>query len=149
VRNRGYDAIPYNAAIMHRKGVLVSLNSDDAGGAELMRRLNTEAAKVVKYGGLSENEALAMITINPARQLAIDQWVGSIEAGKDADLVIYDRHPLSSYAKVEKVFIDGKQYFDRDEDVNRRPRFEAEKEGLRKKMLDQQKQAAPQNRRPS
>ncbi|GIU80287.1 MAG: hypothetical protein KatS3mg005_3525 [Bryobacteraceae bacterium] len=144
-----YDAIPYNAAIMHRKGVLVSLNSDDAGGAELMRRLNTEAAKVVKYGGLSENEALAMITINPARQLAIDQWVGSIEAGKDADLVIYDKHPLSSYARVEKVFIDGRQYFDRDEDLSRRPKFEAEKEGLRKKMTDQQKQAAPQNRRPS
>lgn len=144
-----YDAIPYNAAILHRKGVLVSLNSDDAGGAELMRRLNTEAAKVVKYGGLSEDEALAMITINAAKQLAIDQWVGSIETGKDADLVLYDRHPLSSYARVERVFIDGKLYFDRDEDLSRRPRFEAEKEGLRKKLLDQQKQAMPQNRRPS
>lgn len=144
-----FDAIPYNAAIMHRKGVLVSLNSDDAGGAELMRRLNTEAAKVVKYGGVSEDDALAMITINPAKQLRIDQWVGSIESGKDADLVIFDKHPLSIYSKVEKVFIDGRQYFDRDEDMSRRPRIEAEKEGLRKKLLDQQKQAAPQNRRPS
>lgn len=144
-----YDAIPYNAAIMHRKGVLVSLNSDDAGGAELMRRLNTEAAKVMKYGGLSEDEALAMITINPAKQLQIDQWVGSIEPGKDADLVIYDKHPLSVYARVEKVFIDGRQYFDRDEDMSRRPKIEAEKEGLRRKLQDQQKQAAPQNRRPS
>lgn len=144
-----YDAIPYNAAIMHRNGVLVSLNSDDAGGAELMRRLNTEAAKVIKYGGLSEDEALAMITINPAKQLRIDRWVGSIETGKDADLVIYDKHPLSIYSKVEKVFIDGRQYFDRDEDMSRRPKIESEKEGLRKKLLEQQKQAAPQNRRPS
>ncbi len=90
-----------------------------------------------------------MITINPAKQLRIDQWVGSIESGKDADLVIYDKHPLSVYSKVEKVFIDGRQYFDRDEDISRRPKLEAEKEGLRKKLLDQQKQAAPQNRRPS
>ncbi len=144
-----YDAIPYNAAILHRKGVLVQPELDDAGGAELMRRLNTEAAKVMRYGGLSEDEALAMITINPAKQLQIDQWVGSIEPGKDADLVIYDKHPLSVYAKVEKVFIDGRQYFDRDEDLSRRPKIEAEKEGLRRKLQDQQKQAAPQNRRPS
>ena len=86
-----YDAIPYNAAIMHKKGVLVSLNSDDA---ELMRHLNTEAGKAMKYGGISENEALAMVTLNPAKQLGIDNRVGSIEVGKDADLVIYDKYPL-------------------------------------------------------
>jgi imidazolonepropionase-like amidohydrolase len=103
------DAIPYNAAILEKKGVLVSLGSDDP---ELMRHLNTEAAKVMKYGGLSETEALAMVTLNPAKQLAIDTRVGSIEPGKDADLVIYDRHPLSNYAKVQKVFIDGQLYFD-------------------------------------
>ena len=85
-----FDAIPYNAAIMQKKGVLVSLNSDDA---ELMRHLNSEAAKAMKYGGVSETEALAMVTINPAKQLGIDNRVGSIEVGKDADLVIYDKYP--------------------------------------------------------
>ncbi len=90
-----YDAIPYNAAIMHKKGVLVSLNSDDAGGSDIGRRLNPEAAKIVRYGGVTEDEALAMVTINPAKQLKVDQYVGSIEAGKHADLVICDKHPLS------------------------------------------------------
>ncbi|MDX1979746.1 MAG: amidohydrolase [Bryobacteraceae bacterium] len=121
-----FDAIPYNAAIMVRKGVLVSLNSDSA---ELMRRLNTEAAKTMKYGGLSEDEALALITINPAKQLQVEDRVGSIEPGKDADLVIYDKHPLSSFAKVQKVLIDGRVYFDRDEDVSGR-----EKVRLRRKQ---------------
>jgi imidazolonepropionase-like amidohydrolase len=127
-----YDAIPYNAAIMAKKGVLVSLNSDSA---ELMRHLNTEAAKVIKYGGLSEDEALAMVTINPAKQLAIDNRVGSIEPGKDADLVIYDKHPLSNYAKVQKVLIDGDIYFDRDKDLSGR----AERDARRKSLLEQQR----------
>src|SRR5436305_9416707 len=82
-----FDAIPYNAALMTKKGVLVSINSDDA---EMMRHLNIEAAKAMKYGGMTEDEALAMVTLNPARQLGIQDRVGSIEAGKDADLVIYD-----------------------------------------------------------
>lgn len=139
-----WDAIPYNAAIMYKKGVLVSLNSDDASGAELMRRLNTEAAKAVKYGGVPENDALAMITINPAKQLGIDRYVGSIEAGKQADLVIYDKDPLSIYAKVEKVFIDGVEYFDRDRDVSERPRKEAEKKGLMEKEKSDEKRRQPQ-----
>jgi imidazolonepropionase-like amidohydrolase len=125
-----FDAIPYNAAILQKKGVVVSLNSDDS---ELMRHLNTEAAKVVKYGGLSENEALAMITLNPAKQLGIDQRVGSIETGKDADLVIYDKHPLSNYAKVQKVLIDGRVYFDRDLEVSTQPAKAAEKQKLLEK----------------
>lgn len=143
-----FDAIPYNAAIMTRKGVLVSLNSDDA---ELTRHLNDEAAKTMKYGGLTETEALALITINPAKQLMIDNRVGSIEPGKDADLAIYDKHPLSNYAKVQKVFIDGQLYFDRDKDIAERPAREAEK----KKLLDKEKEQpprrnnAPMNRRPS
>ena len=112
-----FDAIPYNAAIMQKKGVLVSLNSDDA---ELMRHLNSEAGKAMKYGGLSETEALAMVTLNPAKQLGIDNRVGSIEVGKDADLVIYDKFPLSDYAKVQKVLIDGTVYFDRDNEVSGR-----------------------------
>ncbi|MDQ1472958.1 MAG: hypothetical protein QOJ99_4438, partial [Bryobacterales bacterium] len=121
------DAIPYNAAIMLRKGVLTSLNSDDA---ELMRHLDKEAAKTVKYGGLSETEALSLITINPAKQLAIDKRVGSLEVGKDADVLLYDAHPLSNFSKVEKVWIDGHEYFDRDQDLQARPKKAIEKKAL-------------------
>ena len=142
-----YDAIAYNAALMTRKGVLVSLNSDDA---ELMRHLNDEAAKTMKYGGLTETEALSLVTINPAKQLMIDSKVGSIEAGKDADLVIFDKHPLSNYAKVEKVFIDGQLYFDRDKDLADRPAKAQEKKTLLEKEKELQKKAAPAGgRRPS
>jgi imidazolonepropionase-like amidohydrolase len=132
-----FDAIPYNAAIMQKKGVLVSLNSDDA---ELMRHLNSEAGKAMKYGGLSETEALAMVTLNPAKQLGIDNRVGSIEVGKDADLVIYDKFPLSDYAKVQKVLIDGTVYFDRDNEVSGRPTKKADKQ----KLIDKEKTRAPQ-----
>ena len=144
-----YDAIPYNAALLTKEGVLTSLNSDDAGGADLSTRLNTEAGKTIKYGGLTPDEALALVTINPARQLAIDQYVGSIEAGKQADLVVFDKDPLSIYSKVEKVFIDGRQYFDRDEDLAARPRREAEKKGLLEKEKATEKTDAQQKRRPS
>jgi imidazolonepropionase-like amidohydrolase len=130
-----YDAIPFNAAIMHKKGVLVSLNSDSG---ELMRRLNTEAAKAVRYGGLTEEEALAMVTINPAKQLMVDNRVGSIEAGKDADLVVYDKHPLSNYAKVQKVLIDGALYFDRDTDLSQRAAREARRKALEEKQRPRQ-----------
>ena len=129
-----YDAIPYNAAVMTKKGVVSSLNSDDD---ELMRRLNTEAAKAMKYGGLTREEALALVTINPAKQLGVDNKVGSIEVGKDADIVIYDKDPLSNYAKVQKVWIDGNKYFDRDSDVSGRPNKELEK----KKLADKEKAA--------
>jgi imidazolonepropionase-like amidohydrolase len=104
------DAIPHNAAIMVKKGVLVSVNSDSA---ELARRLNTEAAKSIRWGGLSEDEAFALVTINPARQLGIDRRVGSLETGKDADVVVWTRHPLSTYATAERVYIDGTLYYDR------------------------------------
>jgi imidazolonepropionase-like amidohydrolase len=142
------DSTPYNAAILYKKGIVVSLNSDDAGPAELSRRLNTEAAKAVKYGGVPDNDALAMITINPAKQLGVDKYVGSLEAGKDADFVIYDKDPLSIYSKVEKVFIDGKQYFDRDADLTERPKDEARKKGLIEKERETERKAAPQPRRP-
>lgn len=138
------DSIPYNAAILQKKGVLVSLNSDDASGAELMRRLNTEAAKVMKYGGVTEDEALAMITINPARQMGIDKYVGSIEPGKQADLVIYDGDPLSIYSKVQQVYIDGQLYFDRDQDLAERGRKAALKNGLIEKEKADEKRNAPQ-----
>ena len=138
------DSIPYNAAIMHKKGVLVSLNSDDASGAELMRRLNLEAAKVMKYGGLTEDEALAMITINAAEQMGIDKYVGSIEAGKQADLTIYDGDPLSIYSKVQQVYIDGQLYFDREQDLAERGRKAALKNGLIEKEKADEKRNAPQ-----
>jgi imidazolonepropionase-like amidohydrolase len=138
-----YDAIPFNAAIMVRKGVLVSLNSDDA---ELMRRLNTEAAKTMKYGGLSETEALSLVTINPARQLAVDNRVGSIEVGKDADLAIFDKHPLSNYAKVQKVLIDGTVYFDRDKEQSEQSKKDARKKALIEKEKQQQREEQQRNR---
>ncbi len=104
------DAIPFNAALMTRVGVVTSLNSDSN---ELARRLNTEAAKAVKYGGLDEVEALKLVTLNPARQLGIEHRVGAIRTGLDADLVLWSAHPLSGYARVEQTWIDGRRYFDR------------------------------------
>jgi imidazolonepropionase-like amidohydrolase len=121
------DAIPYNAALMTRKGVVASVNSDDA---ELARHLNTEAAKSIKWGGLSDDEALSLVTINPAKQLRIDNRVGSLEAGKDADVVIWNHHPLSTYAIVDRVYIDGQAYYDRQEDTKRIAALEKEKEAL-------------------
>ncbi len=129
-----YDAIPYNAALMTRKGVLVSINSDDA---EEATHLNQEAAKSIKYGGLSELEALKLVTLNPAIQLGIDKRVGSIDVGKDADLVIYNHHPLSVYAVVQKTLIDGRVYFDRQRDIASRGEIAKEKKAL----LDKQKAA--------
>jgi imidazolonepropionase-like amidohydrolase len=122
-----YDASPYNAAIMTKKGVVVSLNSDSD---ELQRHLNLEAAKTMRYGGLNENDALAMVTINPAKQLGIDDKVGSIEVGKSADLVLFDKHPLSGFSKAQKVWIEGHEYFDREKDIETRPDFEKKKKAL-------------------
>jgi imidazolonepropionase-like amidohydrolase len=122
-----YDATPYNAAVMYRAGVLVSLNSDSD---ELARRLNIEAAKVLKYGDVPEEEALKMITLNPARQLGIDSRVGSIDVGKDADVVVWNGHPLSTLSRVETTFVDGEIFFDRQQDLARRPQLEAERKQL-------------------
>jgi len=121
------DAIPYNAALMTRKGVVTSVNSDDA---ELSRHLNTEAAKSMKWGGLSEDEALALVTINPAKQLRIDGRAGSLEVGKDADVVIWNHHPLSSYAIVDRVYIDGQKYYDREDDQKRMTELARDKQTL-------------------
>ncbi len=112
-----YDAIPYNAALMTRAGVLVSINSDSG---EEIRHLPQEAAKAMKWGGLSADEALALVTLNPAKQLMIDDRVGSIEVGKDADLAIWDGPPLSVYSKVLTTFVDGAVYFDRENDQEQR-----------------------------
>src|SRR5215468_2046378 len=129
-----YDAIPYNAAIMTRRGVIVSINSDDA---EEATHLNQEAAKTMKYGGLSHDEALKLVTLNPAIQLGIDKRVGSIDVGKDADLVIYNHDPLSAYAVVQKTLIDGQILFDRQKDIAGRTALEKEKKDLLEKVEKQ------------
>lgn len=130
-----YDAIPYNMALMEKRGVIVSVNSDDP---EEARHLNQEAAKSMRYGNLTENQALRLVTLNPAIQLGIDNHAGSIEPGKDADLVIYNRDPLSVYAVVQKTIIDGHVYFDREADISRRAGLAKEKQEL----LEKQKIAA-------
>ncbi len=131
-----YDAMPYNVALMFRAGVLTSVNSDSD---ELARRLNLDAAKAMKYGGLSEDEALRLCTINPAKQLRLDHRIGSIEVGKDADLAIWTGHPLSTYSRVETTFIEGVVYFDRQQDLARRQELRAEKEARLKKEADEEK----------
>ncbi len=139
-----YDAIPYNAALMTRRGVVVSINSDDA---EEATHLNQEAAKSMKFGGLSHDEALKMVTLNPAMQLGIDKRVGTIDAGKDADLAIYNHDPLSAYAVVQKTLIDGRVYFDRQRDIAERSEREKEKKAL----MDKLKKAAekkPEEKKP-
>jgi imidazolonepropionase-like amidohydrolase len=118
------DAIPHNASLMTHKGVLVSINSDDA---EQARRLNMEAAKAVRYGDVTDDQAFAMVTINPAKQLKIENRVGSIEVGKDADLVIWNHHPLSTAAIVERSYIDGIAYYDREKDLQRIADIQKEK----------------------
>jgi imidazolonepropionase-like amidohydrolase len=134
------DAIPYNATIMQRVGLNVAINSDDA---EMARRLNQEASKSVKYGGMSESDALKMVTLNPAKMLHVADRVGSIKAGKDADLVLWSDHPLSIYAKAEKTIVDGIIYFDRQRDLELRSKIAAEKSRLVQKMLQEKKNGAP------
>ncbi|NJL15095.1 MAG: amidohydrolase family protein [Microscillaceae bacterium] len=130
------DAIPYNPALMHENGVVTAINSDDA---EMGRRLNQEAAKAVKYGGVSEEEAWKMVTLNPAKLLHLDQRMGSIKVGKDADLVLWTTNPLSIYAVVEKTLVDGIVYFDRQEDAKKREEIRQERNRLIQKMLAEKK----------
>ncbi len=122
-----YDAIPYNAALMTERGVLVSINSDSG---EEMRHLNQEAAKAMKWGGMDAESALRMVTLNPAKQLGLDGHTGSIDVGKDADLAVFDGNPMSMFAKVVQTYIDGKLYFDRDMDRERQAAIEKEKAAL-------------------
>jgi imidazolonepropionase-like amidohydrolase len=122
-----YDSIPYNAFILWKNGVNVSINSDSN---ERMRRLNLDAAKVMKYGGVPEQDALQMITLNPAKQLGIDGRTGSVDVNKDADLVIWNEHPFSPYSHVETTMIEGEVFFDRNQDIARRGQLEAERKQL-------------------
>lgn len=134
------DAIPYNAAIMHRVGLNVAINSDDA---EMARRLNQEAGKIVKYGGVSEEEALQMVTINPAKMLHVDQYVGSLKVGKDGDVVVWTDNPLSIYAKSLYTIVDGTVYFDREKDLQMQKAVDAERNRIIKKMNSEKKNGAP------
>ncbi len=126
------EAIPYNAALMAREGVVVSINSDDA---EMARRLNQEAAKVVEFGGISEVEAWKMVTLNPAKLLHLDGRMGSIKTGKDADLVLWNNHPLSIYARPDYTIVDGTIYFDYLADQAKQQGIQTEKARLIQKAL--------------
>ncbi len=126
------DAIPHNAALMHRAGVVVAINSDDA---EMARRLNQEAAKAVKYGGVSQEEALKMVTLNAAKLLHLDKRIGSIKAGKDADLVLWTANPLSIYARADKTIIEGAVYYDAKADEKKRVALRKERTRLIGKMM--------------
>jgi imidazolonepropionase-like amidohydrolase len=143
------DAIPYNAALMTKMGIVTSVNSDDA---EMGRRLNQEAAKAVKYGGLSEEAAWKLCTLNPAKMLHIDDKVGSVTVGKVADLVLWTDNPLSINAKVSKTIIDGIIYFDADEDAKLRGEIRKERARIIQKMLKEKQSGAatqkPAPRRP-
>jgi len=127
-----YDAIPFNGALMHDAGIVVSFNSDDQ---ELARHLNHEAAKAVKYGGVPPEEALKFVTLNPARQLRIDEFAGSLEVGKDADLVVWSGPPLSVYSRCEQTWIDGIRYFDLATDQQMRQRARTQHAELVQRIL--------------
>jgi len=120
-------AIPYNASLMNNAGVVTAINSDSS---EMSRRLNQEAAKTIKYGGLSEQDAWKLVTLNPAKLLHLDQQMGSIKVGKDADLVLWSDNPLSIYAKAEKTMVDGVVYFDRSKQAAIEEQISAEKQRL-------------------
>jgi imidazolonepropionase-like amidohydrolase len=129
------DAIPYNGALMHDVGVVVAFNSDSG---ELARRLNTEAAKAVRYGGVEPQAALGFVTLNAARHLHIDGRTGSLEPGKDADFVIWSGSPLSAYARCEQTWIEGARYFDLETDRELRQTAQRERQRLVQKILRQE-----------
>lgn len=133
------DAIPHNAGILHRMGVTVAINSDDA---EMGRRLNQEAAKIIKYTNISEEEAWKMVTLNPAKMLRIDNRTGSIKVGKDADIVLWNTNPLSIYAKPEMTFVDGVCYFSTQQDEYLRAQIAQTRERIIKLLIDAQQNGA-------
>lgn len=133
------DAIPYNMTILDKVGVNVAVNSDDA---EQARHLNQEAAKSIKYGGLSEEEALKICTLNPAKMMHVDNRIGSIKVGKDADIVLWTDNPLSVYAKADKTFVDGIPYYDATRDAQMRLWIAAERNRLIQKMIQAKQNGA-------
>jgi imidazolonepropionase-like amidohydrolase len=134
------DAVPHNASLMHEQGVLVGINSDDA---EMGRRLNQEAAKVIKYGGASEEDAWKMVTLNPAKMLHLDDRMGSLKVGKDADIVIWSDNPLTMNAKALRVFIDGELLYDYQHDERMRQANREERARIISKMLDDNQKGNP------
>jgi imidazolonepropionase-like amidohydrolase len=125
------EAVPHNASLLNSMGLITAVNSDDP---EMARRLNQEAAKGIRYGGMSEEDALKLVTLNPAKLLHIDHRVGSIKVGKDADLVLWSANPLSVYTRAEKTFVDGKLYFDLEQDEQMRKEIAVERARLLQKM---------------
>ena len=138
-------AIPYNASIMNREGVLTAINSDDA---DMGRRLNQEAAKTVRYGGTSEEDALKMVTLNPAKMLHLDNQMGSIKVGKSGDVTLWTGHPLSVYSKADKTIIEGAVYFDLDRDQQLRKELLEERARLISKMMAEKKEGSPTQKSP-
>ncbi len=134
------DAMAYNAALMHKAGLNVCINSDDA---EMARRLNQEAGKVIRYGGVSEEDALKMVTLNPAIALHIEDRVGSLKAGKDGDVVVWSNNPLSIYAIAEQTIVDGIVYFDRAKDAEQRKKILAERNRLTQKLMGEKRAGSP------
>lgn len=132
-------AIPYNAAVMQREGVVTAINSDDA---DMGRRLNQEAAKTVRYGDMTEEQALKMVTLNPAKMLHIDKDMGSLKVGKSADVTLWTGHPLSVYSKADKTIVEGAVYFDLERDQQLRQELEAERARLIGKMMEAKKGGA-------
>jgi predicted amidohydrolase YtcJ len=130
------EAIPHNASLMHRMGLVVAINSDDA---EMGRRLNQEAAKSMKYGGLSSTEALALCTTNPARLLHLDKWTGTLEVGKDADLVLWSADPLSIASVVQQTWVDGVLRYSAERDAAMRKTVVQERQRLVQKALKSKK----------
>ena len=131
-KHEASDAIPYNPALLAMAGVLTGLHSDNP---ELARRMNLEAAKAVRYGNVDPHEAIKMITANPARQLGVGNRTGRLEAGLDADFVIWNGHPLSVYSRVEQTWVDGRRYFDRAADLAAREALEQERQALMAEVL--------------
>ncbi len=142
-----YDAIPYAGALMHEAGVVVSFNSDDA---ELARRLNMEAAKAIRYGGVPAEDALKFVTLNPARQLRIDRYVGSLEVGKHADVAVWNGDPLSAMTRCEQAWIDGRKYFDEADARTLEIRDRQRHAALVQRVLDTKSpQIKPEEERPN
>ena len=139
------DAIPYNGAIMHSQGVTVAFNSDDS---EMSRRLNQEAAKAVKYGGVSEEDAWKFVTLNPAKLLHIDDEVGSVKVGKSADLVLWNNHPMSIYAIAEKTMIEGVFYYELDRATAQVDKIQQERNQLIQQMVVAKNGGAPTKKAP-
>jgi imidazolonepropionase-like amidohydrolase len=134
------DAIPHNASILNKMGITTAINSDDA---EMGRRLNQEAAKAIKYGGMTEEEAWKLVTLNPCKMLHLDKNMGSIKVGKDADLVLWNNHPLSIYSKPLQTYVDGIKYFDAEEHKKIRMTQSQDRARLIQKMLKEKEAGSP------